>query len=284
MELKKVEKGTESMFSDEDFFMMGRFIEENNPSLLDDPDRVKAEMEGLIQEIEKNLSEREEGYKEAISILLQGLNLLARLCGEQEYEIIGLGEDIPEEKEPENHLLKKKVAIYTTSEMVGKSMKKVFDNILDPGAVNYEFYQKVSLLLSDIISGKVCGIISVHQSTEGQFDVEGLLRHDLKNQSDWNYEKAQAYILPPCVNFGIFHDLQEIISVMYKMQNGKMMPEGEEENFKLTEALPHLKGHMLTPEKRLRVAVVDDILRELENMVTILNVWPNLACQIWPNV
>lgn len=112
---------------------------------------------------------------------------------------------------------------------------------------------------------------------ERQASIEGYVRHDLKNRSGWDYDRANKFVLPPCQDFFLPHQLIEIVETLRQMQSSEFATvEGEE--FDLEKALPALVAQMriLSPDCAFRIVVIDDTLSEVEGILQILGPWLNL--------
>lgn len=256
-----------SMFTDEEFAMMKKVFETNRSELANNPEEIGKEMRHLEQMMHDTAQRKEKDYEIAIQILLQGRNFLARYIEEPEisYPINQVDQLSPLEK--------KHVALYIAG---GESpffkaviqATEMFKEVL-----RFRSYIKIPDLLEAILANEVCGIVAFH--LEKTSFIEGSLRHDLKNRDGFDYNMAQAYPLPPCVDFHPPHPLMKAITEIIRLQNGIYQP-ASEENFYLPDALPHLLPHMHIPETSTKITIIDDNERAITGMEEILGSWPNI--------
>ena len=172
--------------------------------------------------------------------------------------------------------MKKVIAVKIEGKTTFLAMKKVLDLI--PFEAEAEVYEDYKQLIQDIIDEKIIGVIGVGMDfhvKEGR--TEGVIRHDLKYFPGFDYDRANAYPLPPIVDKGIPILLADIIKTAEKMYAGILEKEEEvAEEFDFEAALPELVGLMKAPRGPNLVAIVDDKPQEVEGLLKMLEVWPEL--------
>jgi len=263
--------------TEKEFEMVKGVFEENNPRLASDPDAIRREMESLDKEMQRILSERPEEFAAAIHILWQGRNFLSLYIGEEE---IPLPSEVQEAVEPQeiiDPLSSKHVAVYAGPDGPFSRATAQFFGLWD-SVLRFQCYQDIKSLLADLIAGKVCGVIGFRLSPEAS--IESTIRHDLKYWPAFDYEKAEAFNLPPCVDFTHLEaatGMLKALEVAIQMQNGSYRPK-ESEDFSLAEEMPYLIQHMYALDRGCVVYIIDDQKEEMAGMVAILNAWPLIKC------
>lgn len=260
---------SEKRMSEKDFEAMERIFIEQNPELAENATKIRDEIDSFDKDIKALMESKEEGFEAAVLILCQGRNFFARYIGDEEMEI-------PEFKKEEevNPLLEKHVAIYIDSK--DGVLQKCFQKVLGMSSdLRIEFYDSVKGVIESLLTGKLCGIIGIQMNKEA--NIERYVRHDLKNREGWGYEKAEAMVLPPCVDLIPPHQLTEILGAIHQMQEGKYF---QEEDFYFEDELSDLIGQMQIPNREIQIVIVDDRPEEVQGMTTLLNVWPKVKCEV----
>jgi len=255
--------------NDEGFEVMKKAFEENNPELAGNLKKIREEIAQADADLKILLDEKSENFKVAISLLWQFRNFLAKYIGDEEVK----PPVFEREEEEVNPLLLKHVAIYVDG---GGTLKVAFRQVLNlcKDTIRIEFYDSIRDIIEAQLSGKLCGIIGIHLNKDA--DIQRHIRHDLKNMSEWNYEKAEAAMLPSCADFFPPHALGDILETISKMQKGEYLIKSEE--FNLGMELSSLIGKMQIPCSETTIAIVDDRREEIEGMVKILQSWPRVNC------
>ncbi len=260
--------------SDEEFQAIKEAFDRKDPSART-TEWIRAEIANLDREIERILPERQETWREAILILLQGRNFLARYIGEQERLIPEECYEGGEQEAPAPDPIEgKHVALYSPMPRVVAALVQSLGVSNNP-APRYRGYERISNLLQAIFSGQVCGVIALHGRES--HSALGTLRHDMKNLRGQDYAAAQRYLFPPCIDLAAPHNLIEIIHLIWELQNGTY--QAETRHFDLAGALPILGVHMLLPKRNLLVAIVDDEPTMMDGMKRILDVWPGVSVE-----
>jgi DNA-binding NarL/FixJ family response regulator len=255
------------------FEVMKKVFEEQNPQLAGNPDAIRERIADFDEDIQKNIERQSPGFEGAVSILWQGRNFLARYIGDEETPApdVNFGD---EEEEEVKSLLSKYVVIYVShSGPFNHSIQKVLS--MHEDTLRMKFYGSIQEVIDAMIAGDVCGIIGVQLNKEA--DIERHIRHDLKNMPDWDYEKANEAILPPCADFVPPHQLVDILKAIYEMQEGKYNIQ-EDQEFDLNDELSSLVSRMEYPSQETKIAIVDDQPNEIRGMVQILEAWPKVSC------
>lgn len=251
----------------EDYQKVLEFGRANNPELFSDPDRLRKEM----LELEQAASQEED--LTAKSIYIQGRNVLALALNE---ELIPEPElEIGEPQEEPIPMPERFVAIKTDSEIYGQAVKQsVSTNCNAP--VKY-YHGESRLLLIDILAGRIVGVIGIGTAFKVE-DVrtEAVLRHSLKNLDGWDYEKAEAFPLPPVVDIAQPALLIEVIKTILEMHQGLTRPIEETQGFVLEDRLVDLRLEMLAADQAVTVTLVDDKPKEVAHLVRLLEVWPRV--------
>lgn len=260
--------------SDADFQLIKEVFDQKDASKRT-PQWLRVEIATLDESIAENLEKREESWKDAILILLQGRNFLARYIGDQERPIPAeCYEGEVKEVQVPNPLKDKHVAIYSSMPLVGLALIQALTVNLPPTA-RFKVYDKLADLLKAILFGQVCGVIALHGRRPSS--ILGTFRHDLKNLPGQTYESAQHFLFPPCIDLPLPHNLLQIIRLISELEQGIYLSEAGA--FDLATALPSLGVHMLVPEKHRSIIIVDDEPNMAAGMKRILEVWPTISVQ-----
>lgn len=260
------------MFTDEEFATLRTFLQENNPKLAHDPGKMSEEMRKLDTFIDTELipnpgKDNTEEISIAINISLQGRNMMARMIGEPERPMPEVPGIAPADPDP---ILDKHVVVWAggSDSCFSRAVRQVIND------TRVIIYDTTNLMVSAVLNGKVCGIVSMSPSGKAETNVESLVRHEIKNRKDWNYERAQALTLAPCADFSAL-ELMPMANCIGKMLTGEyMLPT---DKYELTRDLPRLTALMYQTKKVHDVAVVDDQNTHIANGIArLLSAWPKV--------
>lgn len=260
-----------SMFTDAEFASLRKFFMENRLELAN-PTNMRAEMIKLDKFIDEELltktsKDQVEEVTMAINITLQGRNFMARMLSEPERpmpEVKGLVV-VPDP------IQSRHVAVWggTDNSTPANAVSHVLKTILDQN-VRCKVYTNLNVLIGAVLNSELCGIASISPNEKEMTRIEPLVRHHLKGMRDWNYEKAEALVLPPCADF--VH-LSPMVTCMGEMLAGTFRVS---DKYDLVGALPSLLTHMYVPSTNRTVVVVDDKPAEVAGIYTILAVCPKV--------
>ena len=244
-----------------------KMLEEVNPKLFNDP----AEMKKVMAEFQKCFDEEADPI--AKNIYAQGRNFMATVLGEElipEPKI----EIETEDREEIIEIPEQTVAVKVDGEIYMRAMQKAITAVRPE--LKIEVYHEYKPLIQDILAGKIAAIIGIGMFEE-EVRTEGIIRHDLKYFPGFDFKKAEKFPLPPIAHQYQPVLLKDIVEMAEIIIKGKFVPKEDTEEYDFENTLPLLRAEMLPAKEMTVIALVDDVPHEVDGMIRLLEVWPNLA-------
>jgi hypothetical protein len=166
------------------------------------------------------------------------------------------------------------VAIVCNDRLVSGAIKQVASLLLDK-TISYQVMTYNSCVEA-INQNLVAGVVGFGNRTFTTNSLESSLRHDLKNLSGWNRERADTVLLPPL--FGALSDKPlQAMEVVIQMANGTYdSSEVKAEKIKFADYNSSFLARMKVPNKKVYILIVDDTPMDIIGILNILNIWPNV--------
>ncbi|HMO18390.1 MAG TPA: hypothetical protein PKA63_08875 [Oligoflexia bacterium] len=215
-----------------------------------------------------------EEHRLAILILLQARNIMARLAGIQQ---IGLPSGFYQEYDKEETIIdplaNKHVAIFASGN-VAKTLVHVLENVPLVKDARIKAYSSIRDLINAIESNLVAGVLALHHQKGSIIDS---IRHDYKNLPGKCQQDAIDFTFPPCIDVSNLTPLLVMAEKIRQLSKGERP---ENKKFELKESLSELLVHALIPENPVRVFIVDDTRKYIDNMAIVLQAWRNITVEV----
>ncbi|MFZ6015059.1 MAG: hypothetical protein ACOYUZ_01755 [Patescibacteria group bacterium] len=276
------------MISEEDFEVLKEIYLRTHDIDLDE-DLLRRDLEGLQEDMGRCLADLNQQNAQAYLIYLQGCNFLFRLLDEEQIEPDAAVLKLI----PQYAYLTKYVAIYHPSAQGSHTnvVLNTLDHVLRTlDQRGYKTYGNMQDLLGGLLTREISLVAGIYLDQSA--DIERRIRHDLKNLSGWDYQKAEEFQLPRCVN--LFAGGQLLAEILALLAETRREPEPEPKNVvidmsledadydlraDLEDSASPLRKAMFEPVSEVSIAIVDDDEHAMEGMLQILSYWRNVSGQ-----
>jgi len=261
----------------EEYAILKDLFEKQNPKLCRDLGEIWSRVQKIDNEIDALLKAKHPGYENAIMVLVQFRNFLARYSGKNEigmpYEVRKSLEQLAEEKHVAVYIEGGRQYLFpfvseTLNSLYGKTKKM-------------KCYYMATELLQEFVAGKVLAVLGIHNKPG--MAIQTYLRIELRRMPGLGKNMADTCFLPKCKDLYPPLDIIRMQQAIKELERSSLKLDQDAKSLKPSTSTHHrLATDPFPSEKEVNIIIIDDTPSEIQGMMAVLQQWPEIIVQFIP--